>query len=188
MRITSLLPIIVGAILVLSACSTGSPATTAGTGGPTPATASPPASSPATRSTGPIRVCDDFPVSTIVAATGRSVYTTATEQDGDTQGAKVYACEYTDSTDPSDALDGFNLAVYRGGDPDAILTALAAALTSGATPISGIGDRAQSGDGEIDVVVGTDVVVVSDAVHEGDIPDLDPSVFRGLAQKLIAKF
>jgi hypothetical protein len=184
---TALLPLAIGAILVLSACSATSPVTSAGTGGPTPASASPKATTPAAHSAGPIRVCDDFPVSTIVSATGRSIYTTATEQDGVTEGAHLYACEYTDSTDPADALDGFDLVVYRGGDPDAIMTALAQALTSGATPTSGIGDRAQTGDGEIDVVVGKDVVVASDAVHEGDIPDLDPAVLKSLAQRLIGK-
>lgn len=153
---------------------------------PDPGTPTPSLSGSPSRSSGPINMCGQFPVSTIVAATGRAVYTTATERDGNSASAKLYACEYTDSVNPDDALDGFNLAVYRGGDPDAIMKALAAALTSGATPTSGIGDRAQVGDGEIDVVVGTDVVVVSDAVHEGDLTDLDPSVLRDLAQKVIA--
>ena len=186
MRTLLIIPLAVAA-LTLAACSATSPATTAGTGGPTPASASPVPDTPAASKTGPIDICGDFPVATIVAATGRSVYTTATEQDGDSDGAKLYACEYTDSTDPGDALDGFNLAVYRGGDTDAIMKDLADALTSGATPSSGIGDRSQVGDGEIDVVVGTDVVVASDALHEGDLADLDPGVLRSLAQKLIDK-
>jgi hypothetical protein len=101
---------------------------------------------------------------------------TCTQQDRPDTGANVYACEYTDSADPADALDGFNLVVYRGGDPTTIMKNLAAALTSGATPTSAICDRTQLGDGEIDIVVGTDVVVASDAVHEGQIPDLDPRV------------
>ena len=183
-----LLPVAVGAALVLSACSSPLPAATAGaTAGSPHATSSTAASAPAAHAAGPVDVCGDFPVATIVAATGRSVYTTATERDGGSEGAMVYACEYTDSTDPANALDGFNLVVYRGGDPDAIMKDLAAAQTSGANAASGIGDRAQTGDGEIDVVVGTDVVVASDALHEGDLAELDPSVLRQLAKSLIAK-
>ena len=139
------------------------------------------------RVSGPIDLCREFPVSTIAAATGRGVYTTATERNGNSAGASLYACEYTDTTNPADALDAFSVAVYRGGDPDQIMKTLAGALNSGATATSGIGDRAQIGDGEIDVVVGTDVVVVSDTLHMGNLTDLDPSVLRALAQKVIAK-
>lgn len=99
----------------------------------------------------------------------------------------MYACEYTDSANAGDALDGFNIAVYRGGDTAKITHDLAAALTDGASPQSGIGDRGQLGDGELDVVVGGDVVVVSDSVHEGNLAELHLAQLEKLAKQIIAK-
>lgn len=60
---------------------------------------------------------------------------------------------------------------------------LAALFTSGAKPYSGIGDRAQIGDGELDVVIGGDVVVASDSVHEGNLAELTTDQLEKLAQR-----
>ena len=182
-----ILPLALCAVFGLAACAVGPAAGESSGVASAATTSSPSASKPAAASTGSIDMCGNFPVSAIASATGRTVYTTSTERDGDSEGAKLYACQYTDSTDPSQALDSFSLAVYRGGNPDTIMTDLAAAQTSGATPVSGIGDRAQAGAGEIDVVIGSDVVVASDTLHDSSLSDLDPAVLRSLAQKVIAK-
>lgn len=64
---------------------------------------------------------------------------------------------------------------------------LAAVLTDGAKPQPGIGDKAQLGDGELDVVVGGDVVVVSDSVHEGNLAELNLAQLEMFANKIMAK-
>jgi hypothetical protein len=131
-------------------------------------------------------VCSKISVATVTGDTGRSVYTAAHEIDGSSDGAHVYACEYTDSASADDALDGLNLVVYRGGNPISILSSLASALTSGAKPLANIGDRAQVGNGEVDIVVGTDVVVVSDSVHEGQLAELSTAQLEKLANRVMA--
>jgi hypothetical protein len=182
-----LVPVSAALVLGLSACApaTGSGSSVPGaSNGPSVAPSSAPASHAS--STGAINVCGKIPVATVASLSGRTVYTTGHEIDGPSEGAKLYACEYTDSTDASNALDGFNLVVYRGGDPTKILKGLATALTAGATPLSGIGDKAQSGDGEVDIVVGTDVVVASDSVHEGQLATLSTARLESLARKVMA--
>jgi hypothetical protein len=187
-----LLPLGAAVLLSLGACSvlpsdgsTPVASSAAASTSPAPAAASAAAAAPAAHGSGPIPVCTDFPLTVVASATGRSVYTTATERDGSSAGAQTYACEYTDQA-PDDALDGFDIAIYRGGDPAGIMSQLSQALTSGTTPLSGIGDRAQAGDGEVDVMSGTDVVVVSDAVHEGQLADLSTSTLEALARKVMA--
>jgi hypothetical protein len=177
-----LVPVGAAVLLLLSACApaSGSPSSA-------PANTAPSSSAPKqSSSTAAIDVCSKISVGTVASVSGRTVYTAAHEIDGPTEGAKLYSCEYTDSADASDALDGLGLAVYRGGDADAILKDLATALTSGAKPLSGIGDRAQVGDGEVDVVVGTDVVVASDAVHEGELTTLTTVQLETLARRVMA--
>jgi hypothetical protein len=187
---------------LLAACgssgSSGSVSPPAGSLGPASASAAttgtslsgalPPSSAaPKPSGSGPVDVCGAIPLATVKSVTGRTVYTTPHKVDGTTEGAHLYGCEYTDSADAGDALDGFNVVVYRGGDTDKIMRDLAAALTSGASPQSGIGDRAQLGDGELDVVVGGDVVVVSDSVHEGDLAELTLAQFENLANRFMTK-
>jgi hypothetical protein len=176
------IPLGAAVLLLLSACA---PAT--GTSSAAPPAAGSSLSAPKhASSTAAIAVCSKISVSEVASASARSVYTAAHEIDGPLEGAQLYSCEYTDSATASDALDGFNLGVYRGGNPDTIMKAEATALTKGAKPLSGIGDRAQAGDGEVDVVVGTDVVVASDAVHEGDLTTVSTAQLEILARKVMA--
>lgn len=179
-----LLPLVATALLALSACSVADGA--APVNSPAAAGAGSSPSAHATDS-GPVDVCGAIPLATIVSATGRSVYTTATPVTAADEGATLYVCEYTDGATIPDSSNVFNIGVYRGGDPTKIMTDLATSQGSGAVPHSGIGDRAQLGDTELDVVVGTDVLFVSDTLREGQYTVVAPATLEKLARQLLAK-
>jgi hypothetical protein len=184
-----LLPLAAATLLTLSACSVaggtgGAPVANSAAAGGTSAAASAPA---AASKTGAVDVCNIIPLATIVSATGRSVYTTATSVTAADEGATLYVCEYTDGATIPDSLNVFNIGVYRGGDPTKIMADLATSQGSGAVPHSGIGDRAQLGDTELDVVVGTDVLEVSDTARMSQFTVVGAATLEKLARQLMAK-
>jgi hypothetical protein len=178
------LPIGAALLLLLSACApaAGNPAATSSA-----APSSAPSSAPSrASSTAAINVCSKISLGTVASISGRTVYTTSHEIDGPSQGAKLYSCEYTDTASADDALNALNLVVYRGGDPISIMKALAGAQTSGAKPLAGLGDRAQVGSTEVDVVVGTDVVAAADSLHDSDLANLTTPQLEKLARLVMA--
>jgi hypothetical protein len=183
MRIV-LLPLGAAVLLLLSACAPVAANTVAS---PATGSSSAPSTAPSrASSTAAINVCSKIPLTTVASVSGRTVYTTTHEIDGPSQGAKLYSCEYTDTASADDALNAINLVVYRGGDPNTIMTALAGAQTSGAKPLTGLGNRAQVGDTEVDVVVGTDVVAAADSIHDSDLADLTTAQLEKLARLVMA--
>jgi hypothetical protein len=172
---------LLGFALLVTGCA---PTTTSSTGALSPATSAAPSTSPQSRvsGTGLVDVCSAVPLAVVVQTTGRSAYTTVAGGTGVDQNAKVYYCQYSDG-DISTAESVFTISVYRGGDSTSIMAKLAQAL-GGASPVSGVGDKAQANDVELDVVYGTDVVVVSDILDPGTASNLPQSAFVALSKRI----
>jgi hypothetical protein len=173
--------VLLGFVLLVTGCA---PAATSSTGAPSPAASAAPSASPQSHgsSTGPVDVCAAVPLSAVVQITGRSAYTTMVGGTGTDQNAKVYYCQYSDG-DISTAQSVFTISVYRGGDSTSIMAKLSQAL-SGTSPVSGVGDKAQGNDVELDTVYGSDVVVVSDTLDPSDSSNLPQSVFIALSKRV----
>ena len=171
--------------LALAGCSAGTSTagSSAGSGGAS-ASSAPSAPSGGT-ATGAVDVCSAVPVATIVSLTGRSGYLKTNGGSSTQSGADVDVCQYFDTDDASTGYQ-LTLAVFRNGDPAKIF-ADRAALMASLAPVSGYGDRAQAGDGELEVVYGSRVITVTDALHAGDESSLSTAQLAKIVEALHAK-
>lgn len=171
--------------LALAGCSAGTSTagSSAGSGGAS-ASSAPSAPSGGT-ATGAVDVCSAVPVATIVSLTGRSGYLKTNGGSSTQSGADVDVCQYFDTDDASTGYQ-LTLAVFRNGDPAKIF-ADRAALMASLAPVSGYGDRAQAGDGELEVVYGSRVITVTDALHAGDESSLSTAQLAKIVEAMHAK-
>jgi len=174
---------LVGLALVGCSAGTSTAGSSAGSGGAS-ASSAPSAPSGGT-ATGAVDVCSAVPVATIVSLTGRSGYLKTNGGSSTQSGADVDVCQYFDTDDASTGYQ-LTLAVFRNGDPAKIF-ADRAALMASLAPVSGYGDRAQAGDGELEVVYGSRVITATDALHAGDESSLSTAQLAKIVEALHAK-
>ena len=174
--------------LALAGCSAGTSTagSSAGSGGASASSApSAPSAPSGGTATGAVDVCSAVPVATIVSLTGRSGYLKTNGGSSTQSGADVDVCQYFDTDDASTGYQ-LTLAVFRNGDPAKIF-ADRAALMASLAPVSGYGDRAQAGDGELEVVYGSRVITATDALHPGDESSLSTAQLAKIVEAMHAK-
>ena len=158
-----------------STASSGASAATASGGVSTPP------APPAAGSGKQVNVCTVLPLSTVVAATGRS-YSTATASTSTTPVSADH-CTYGG---PDSALLSLDVSVFYG-DPDTVYQDIQAGSNAAGetmTNVSGFGDKAFTDEDDLAVVYGSDVIAVQDSVSPPGAKALSLAVMEQLVSTI----